>query len=124
MVYVRGSSLKLWGFEETAKSLFFACRNAEIWGVLRHPPKWSLVIGQKSLFFEAFNLTLHVIDIRMTCMAKTEKTPEKKNFQVQLDEKLLRMAQEKAKKEDLKLTQVVRRFLMDYVSNPQGKLFH
>lgn len=57
-------------------------------------------------------------------MAKIAKNPEKKNFQVQLDAKLLHEAQAKAKAEDLKLTQVVRRFLMDYVSNPQGKLFH
>lgn len=57
-------------------------------------------------------------------MAKSKEKPEKMNYQVQMDAKLLKLAREKAKAEDLALSQVIRRFLMDYVSNPQGKLFH
>lgn len=57
-------------------------------------------------------------------MTKNRVKPEKSNYQVQIDAKLLKEAKEKAKAEDLALSQVIRRFLMDYVSNPQGKLFH
>jgi hypothetical protein len=57
-------------------------------------------------------------------MVKTAKNPERVSYQVQIDTELLKKAHEKAKSEDLKLTQVIRRFLTDYVSNPQGKLFH
>lgn len=41
-----------------------------------------------------------------------------------MDPDLLQKAKEKANAEDLKLSQVIRRFLIDYTSNPQGKLFH
>ncbi len=57
-------------------------------------------------------------------MAKSKEKPEKMNYQVQIDAKLLKLARDKAKAEDLALSQVIRRFLMDYVSNPQGNLFH
>jgi len=57
-------------------------------------------------------------------MVKSKVKPEKSNYQVQIDAKLLKEAKAKAKAEDLALSQVIRRFLMDYVSNPQGKLFH
>jgi hypothetical protein len=53
---------------------------------------------------------------------KTEK-PGKTNYQLQIDVDLLKAAVEKAKSEDLFLSQVIRRFLVDYVKNPQGKLF-
>ena len=57
-------------------------------------------------------------------MNKTMIKPDKMLYQVQVDRELLKKAKEKAHSEDMKLTQVIRRFLMDYVNNPQGKLFH
>lgn len=57
-------------------------------------------------------------------MNKTRKNPDKMLYQVQVDRNLLKKAKERANAEDLKLTQVIRRFLMDYVNNPQGKLFN
>lgn len=62
--------------------------------------------------------------VKNVCMVKSKVKPEKSNYQVQIDAKLLKEAKAKAKAEDLALSQVIRRFLMDYVSNPQGKLFH
>lgn len=56
-------------------------------------------------------------------MAKKTEKPEKTNYQLQIDVDLLKAAVEKAKSEDLFLSQVIRRFLVDYVKNPQGKLF-
>lgn len=57
-------------------------------------------------------------------MKEKNEIPKKILFQVHIDEKLLEEARKKATAEDLKLTQVIRRFLMDYVANPQGKLFN
>lgn len=57
-------------------------------------------------------------------MEAKPKKPEKLAYQVVMDAELLRKAKEKAKAEDLLLSQLIRRFLVDYISNPQGKLFH
>lgn len=57
-------------------------------------------------------------------MEAKPKKPKKLAYQVVMDSDLLRKAKEKANAEDLKLSQVIRRFLIDYTSNPQGKLFH
>lgn len=57
-------------------------------------------------------------------MKEKQKKPEKLAYQVVMDAELLRKAKEKAKAEDLLLSQLIRRFLVDYISNPQGKLFH
>lgn len=56
-------------------------------------------------------------------MKEKAKEPVKAGYQIYMDKELLKKAQAKAKSEDMRLTQVIRRFLMDYVSNPQGKLF-
>jgi|LSQX01.2.fsa_nt_gb antitoxin component of RelBE/YafQ-DinJ toxin-antitoxin module len=56
-------------------------------------------------------------------MKEKEEVPRKILYQVHIDENLLREAQKKAKAEDLKLTQVIRRLLMEYVRTPQMKLF-
>ena len=57
-------------------------------------------------------------------MAKNKAKAEKTNYQLQIEVKLLHSAIEKAKAEDLFLSQVIRRYLIDYVNNPQGKLFN
>lgn len=57
-------------------------------------------------------------------MEAKPKKPKKLAYQVVMDPDLLQKAKEKANAEDLKLSQVIRRFLIDYTSNPQGKLFH
>lgn len=57
-------------------------------------------------------------------MKRKAEKPKKLAYQVQMEPDLLARAKEKAAEEDLKLSQVIRRFLMDYVSNPQGKLFN
>lgn len=57
-------------------------------------------------------------------MNANTKISEKKPYQIMIDTDLLKKAQDKAEKEGLKLSQVIRRFLMDYVANPQGKLFN
>ena len=57
-------------------------------------------------------------------MSEKIKVVEKKPYQVIIETSLLRKAQAKAEGEGLKLSQVIRRYLMDYVANPQGKLFN
>lgn len=56
-------------------------------------------------------------------MAVKTKKAKTRPYQFQIDPVLLEKAKEKARSEDLKVSQVIRRFLMDYVENPQGKLF-
>lgn len=60
----------------------------------------------------------------MKTKTKAIPKPVKASYQVEIEVGLLKAAREKAASEDLKLSQVVRRFLMDYVRNPQGKLFN
>ena len=89
------------------------------WGVLRHPPMGALCVVPLFLFFIDISLKL----IKIHTMATKTKVAKKIPYQVQIDEDLLTEARKKASSEDLKLSQVIRRFLMDYVHNPQGKLF-
>jgi hypothetical protein len=56
-------------------------------------------------------------------MAVKKKEAETRPYQFQIDPVLLEKSKKKAKSEGLMLSQVLRRFLMDYTANPQGKLF-
>jgi|LFRM01.1.fsa_nt_gb hypothetical protein len=96
----------------------------ENWGVLRHPPMGALCVVPVFAFFWVFWGCKHIKSMYNDGMNKTRINPDKMLYQVQVDRKLLKKAKEKAHAEDLKLTQVIRRFLMDYVNNPQGKLFN
>ena len=57
-------------------------------------------------------------------MKAKQKNIAKKPYQLLIDPELYRLAKEKAESEEMMLSQVIRRFLQDYVRNPQGKLFH
>lgn len=97
---------------------------ARNWGVLRHPPMGALCVVPVFAFFWVFYGCTNINYMYNDGMNKTKINPDKMLYQVQVDRKLLKKAKEKAHAEDLKLTQVIRRFLMDYVNNPQGKLFN
>lgn len=57
-------------------------------------------------------------------MQVTKKKAKTKPYQFQIDPDLQKKAMEKAASEGLLLSHVIRRFLMDYINNPQCKLFH
>jgi len=51
-----------------------------------------------------------------------KEKPVKSLLQVQMDKKLLEKAHEKAKKNGITLSLVVRNLITEYVENPQAKL--
>ena len=65
---------------------------------------------------------LSLLDYNSTMEKLNKEELEFTKLQVRIEKEALKKVQEKAKKSRLTVSQIVRKMLDDYVSDPQGKL--
>ena len=98
------------------------CNPNHLGGLLRHPPKWALGIGQNSVFLSQNYLTFNYKTNSILSMEKNTTENKDKILQVKMDSETIEKAKDKAKKQGLNLSLVVRKLLEDFVNDPQPKL--